>query len=78
MPQTTEKVRALKDIEYSPEVIAGCIAFSKTSKQNLWKNLQTFVHIHSIIDSHKYYLSRGNAGRHDSDILVDIIDHFSE
>lgn len=29
MSRTTNKVRALKDIEYSAQVVAGCIAFSR-------------------------------------------------
>ena len=79
MPRTTDKVRALQDIEDSTQVVAGCIAFSQsnTTKRNLWKNLETFVNIHSIVNSHRY-LSRGNAGHHNSDILGDIIYHFSE
>ena len=78
MPRITNKVQALKDIEYSAQVVAGCIALSKsTANKKNWRNLRTFVYIYSIIDSHRY-LSRGDAGRHETDILDDIIYRFSE
>ena len=80
MPRISNKRRALQDIDDTAEVIAGCIILSKSNdKKYLWRNLETLVKMHSMIESHRYF-SRGtnSAGRHDTDIIDNIIYEFSE
>ena len=78
MPRITKKVQALRDIEHSAQIIAGLLAFSRSNdKASIWRSLRTLLNIHTIIDSNRY-LSRGDAGRHGTDILDNIIHGFSD
>ena len=53
MPRITKKLTTLRYIKGSAQVIAGCIALSKSNdrKKNLWKSLRMVVNVHSPIAS---------------------------
>lgn len=81
MPRTTDKKRALQDIEHVAQVIAGYIALSRPQaykKQLLWKNLEVLFHTHSVIHFNRYLSRSNDAGRHQGNILDNLIHEFSD
>ena len=76
MPRISNKKRALNDVEHAAEAIAGYIALSRPHGKTQWKTLEVLVHTHAIIHSNRY-LSRSDAGRHQGDILDNLIYEFS-
>jgi len=79
MPHISKKSAVSRDLEDAVQVYAGCIALSKFNKKKaLWKKLKILVEVHGIIEF-DWYLSRdSSAGRHDDDILDNIIYEFSD
>ena len=76
MPCISKKSEALNDIEFYAQVVAGCIALSRSQEKKIWwKQIQLLIHVHAIIAEHR---RSDHAGRHTGDILDNIIHEFSE
>ena len=79
MPRISKKSEALNDIEFYAQVVAGCIALSRSQEKKIWwKQIQLLIHVHAIIAEHRYLSRSDYAGRHTGDILDNIIHEFSE
>lgn len=80
MPRISNRLHALRDIQYNAQVTAACITIiqSKERKRALWKSLNVLVNVHSIIESNRYLTRGGGAGHHDANILENIIYQFSD
>ena len=74
MPRISLKAKALKDVEDTIEVVAGCIVLSKIDKRQIWwKHVELLIIVHGLIFEHRYLSRSDNAGRHTRDILDNII-----